>query len=202
MRVVIRLLLFFVLALHATLARAQQPVAPLNQFIDWPSPNGEFAFLTTRGEDLNTIDLIDKKSGKKQQRIDESGISSVFWHVLWTLDSKRFALMTRVGHPNQGVDVYFRSGEEFQKVELPDLPKADIPDKLKHGKSFPHWAALNWEEAERWKRDGSLVVSVVSMIDGESGSIMAKRTFVLGLDQAGKARIVKSTAIEYKTEKN
>jgi hypothetical protein len=203
MQMVVRLLLLsilsFVLALHETTARAQQPVAPL--FIDWPSPNGEFAFLTTRGEE-NTIDLIDKESGKKLQRIDASDISSVSWRLLWAPDSRRFALMTKVGHPNQGVDVYFRSGQEFQKVELPQLPEANIPDKLKHGKSFPHWASLNWQEAEKWKSDGSLVVTVVSMIDGEGSSIMATRTVVLGFDQAGKARIVKSTAIKYKTSKD
>jgi len=198
----IRLLLLLVLALQGTTARAQQLDAPPNRFIDWPSPDGKFAFLTTRGEDENTIDLIDKQSGKKLQRIDASDMSSVSWHSLWAPDSKRFALMTKVGHPNQGVDVYFRSGEEFRKIELPELPEAAIPDKLKHGKSFPHWANLNWQEAEKWERDGSLVVTIVSMIDGESGSITATRTVVLGFDQAGKARIVKSTAIKYKTRKD
>ena len=107
--------------------------------------------------------------------------------------------MTRSGHPIQGVDVYFRTAETFQKVDLPDLPEANIPERLKHGKKFPHVANLNWQEAKEWKKDGSLVVTIDTMIDGEGRSITATRTVVLGFDQAGKARIVKST-IKYKTE--
>jgi len=203
MQIVVRLLLrrlllcFVSVALAATVC-AQEKVAPPNENVDWPSPDGKFAFLTSYGEDLHTIDLIDKKSEKKL-RIDESDSSQAFWHVLWAPDSNRFALMTRVGHPFQGVDVYFRSGETFQKIELPDLPEADIPQKLKHGKKFPHFASLNWQDAEAWKKDGSLVVTIVTMIDGDGSSITATRTVVLGFDRGGKAKIVKST-IKYKTE--
>jgi hypothetical protein len=107
--------------------------------------------------------------------------------------------MTRLGHPIQGVDVYVRSGEVFRKIELPELPAADIPDKLKHGRKFPHVASLNWQEAKTWKTDGSLVVSIGTMIDGEGSSIIATRTVVLGFDRAGRARIVKST-IKYETQ--
>ncbi len=107
--------------------------------------------------------------------------------------------MTRLGHPVQGVDVYSRRGETFRKIELHDLPAANIPEKLKHGKKFPHVANLNWQEAKEWKKDGSLVVSIDTMIDGDGGSITATRTVVLGFDRAGRARIVRST-IKYETE--
>ena len=143
MQIVIRLLLCLVsLAAFAATACAQEPVASPNENIDWPSPDGKFAFLTSYGEDLHVIDLIDKKAGKKLQRIGEEDSSQAYWHLLWAPDSKRFALMTRLGHPVQGVDVYFRSGETFQKIELPGLPEANIPEKLKHGKKFPHVASL------------------------------------------------------------
>jgi hypothetical protein len=166
-----------------------------------PSPNGKFAFLTSYGEDLHTMDLIDKKSEKKLQRIAEEDMPGAYWHVLWAPDSNRFALMTRVGHPIQGVDVYFRSGETFRKIDLPDLPEAKIPEKLKHGKKFPHVASLNWQTAKQWNNEGSLVVSIDTMIDGEGSSITATRTVVLRFDQAGKARIVKST-IKYETDRD
>jgi hypothetical protein len=39
-----------------------------------------------------------------------------------------------------GVEVYVRGGDAFQTLELPDLPEANIPDKLKHGRKFPHVA--------------------------------------------------------------
>jgi uncharacterized protein YecT (DUF1311 family) len=98
-----------------------------------PSPDGKIAFLASDSEEdsfgdrLQIIDLIDKKSGKKLQRIDEAAMP-VYWSVLWAPDSNGFALKTKVvGHPRlQGVDVYFRSGETFQKIERPDLPDTNI----------------------------------------------------------------------------
>ena len=164
-----------------------------------PSPDGKFAFVTNYDSDVHTIDLIDKMSGKKLQRIGEEDSSQTYWHVLWAPDSNRFALMTRLGHPIQGVDVYFRSGETFRKIELPELPEANIPEKLKRGKHFPHIASLNWQTAEEWKKDGSLVVSIATMIDGEGSFINATRTAVIGFDRSGKARILKST-IKFETE--
>lgn len=200
MQIVIRLLLCLVgLVAFAATACAQTPVVAPTENIDWPSPDGKFAFLTSYGEDLHSIDLIDKESGKKLQRIGEEDSSQASWHVLWAPDSNRFALMTRLGHPIQGVDVYVRSGETFQKADLPDLPEADIPEKLKHGKKFPHFAGLNWQEAKEWKRDGSLVVTIDTMIDGAGSLITGTRTVVLGFDRAGQARIVKST-IKYETK--
>jgi hypothetical protein len=211
MQMVVRLLLCLAsLAAFAATACAQGPIAsPSASVVDtardseWPSPDGKFAFLTSYGEDLHTIDLIDRKSGKKLQRVGEEDSSQTYWHVLWAPDSKRFALMARLGHPAQIVDFYFRNGDTFRKIEL-DLPEASIPEKLKHdkkfhGKKFPHYANINWKEASEWKKDGSLVVAIDTMIDGEGASITATRTVVLRFDRAGKARIVKST-IRYETE--
>lgn len=199
MQLVARLMLCLAgLAVFAATAGAQPATAP-GANADWPSPDGKFAFVTSYGDDLHSIDLIDKTSGKKLQRIDEEDSSQATWHVLWAPDSNRFALMTRLGHPIQGVDVFARSGDTFEKIELPDLPDADIPEKLKHGKKFPHVASDNWQEATTWNKDGSLVVTVDTMIDGDGGSITATRTVVLGFDRTGKARVVTST-IRYKIE--
>ena len=44
-------------------------------------------------------------------------------------------------------------------------------------------------------------MTVDTMIDGEGSSITATRTVVLDFDQAGKARIVKST-IKYETKRD
>jgi hypothetical protein len=209
-QIAIRLLLCSAsLAVFPAMVCAQEPAAsPLssageagdtNENIDWPSPDGKFAFRTSYEEDLHTIDLIDRKSGKKLQRIGEEDSSQAYWHLLWAPDSNRFALMTRLGHPIQAVDVYFRSGGTFRKIELPDLPEANIPEKLKNGKKFPHFANLNWQEAKEWKKDGSLVVTIDTMIDGDGSSITATRTVVLGFDRSGTARVAKST-IKYKTE--
>ena len=215
MQMVIRLLfcLISVVASAATMSaqesqgsqesqQSQKPVAPASDAkgsIDWPSPDGKFAFLAVSDEHLHTIDLIDKTSQKKLQRIGEEDSSQASWHVLWAPDSNRFALMTRLGHPIQGVDIYSRADGTYQKIDLPDLPEANIPERLKHGRKFPHFANLNWQEAREWKKDGSLVVTIDTTVDGEGRSITATRTIVLGFDRAGKARIVEST-IKYKTE--
>jgi hypothetical protein len=92
-----------------------------------PSPDGEFAFLASATEEDSSgdqrymIDLIDKKSGKKLQRIDDADMP-VIWNVLWAPESNGFALKTKLeAHPShQGVEVYFRSGETFRKIELPE----------------------------------------------------------------------------------
>ncbi|MBR0794417.1 hypothetical protein JQ615_03340 [Bradyrhizobium jicamae] len=207
MQKVIRLLLCLVgLVAPMTTVWAEEPVASPGSSagdtkgsIDWPSKDGKFAFLSTHSEDLNTIDLIDQKSRKKLQRIAEDDSSQTGWHVLWAPDSNRFALMTRLGHPIQGVDVYFRTGDRFRKIDLPDLPEANIPERLKHGHKFPHFANMNWQEAEEWKKDGSLVVTIVTMIDGAGHTITATRKVVVSFDRAGKATIGKSR-IKYETE--
>ncbi|MGN6749606.1 MAG: hypothetical protein ACTHJS_13525 [Xanthobacteraceae bacterium] len=197
----LRLLLCLIGLITGASAYAQAPAAPGIAAIGWPSPDGKFAFLKSYREDLHSIDLIDNQSGRKLQQIDEEDSSQADWHVLWAPDSNRFALMTRLGHPTQGVDVYRRTDETFQRIDLPDLPEADIPEKLKHGRNFPHFANLNWQEAKQWNKNGSLVVTIDTMIDGDGRSITATRTVVIGFDQVGKASIVKST-IKYETAKD
>ena len=122
-------LTFFCLGIISVSISAQEPSPSpgeernANERCDCPpSPDGKFAFLTSDSEDSYIIDLIDKKSGKKLQRIDEADMP-VFWKVLWAPDSNGFALKTKlVWHPShQGVEVYFRRGETFQKIELPNL---------------------------------------------------------------------------------
>lgn len=91
------------------------------------SPDGKFAFVVSFSEKdafenrLQIIDLIEKKSGKNLQRIDDASMP-VFWNVLWAPDSNGFALTTKVvGHPKlEDAVVYFRSGETFRKIELPE----------------------------------------------------------------------------------
>ena len=92
-----------------------------------PSPDGKLAFVLSFGPKdpfenrPQIIDLIEKKSGKKLQHIDDADMP-VFWNVLWAPDSNGFALKTKVeGHPRLvGSDVYFRNGETFRKIDLPE----------------------------------------------------------------------------------
>jgi len=91
------------------------------------SPDGKFAFIPSFGEKdafenrPQILDLIEKESGKKLQRIDDAEMP-VSWNVLWAPDSNGFALRTKVvAHPRlEDTYVYFRSGETFRKIELPE----------------------------------------------------------------------------------
>ncbi len=168
--------------------------------VDFPSPDGKFAFLVGHGEDEQSIDLIDKGTEKVRQHIADDDMSSVYYRVLWAPESKRFALMTRAGHPNQGVRVYFLKGDQFQEITIPELT-VDIPKKVLAGKEHPHMAANNWEEAKQWNEDGSLLLTIDNTIDGAGHTASAKRTVLLGFDKSDKARILKSS-VKYESRKD
>jgi hypothetical protein len=168
--------------------------------IEAPSPDGQFAFRYTGESDSEkqTYDLIDQRSGKVLMSVAESdpdlGPSARFnMEVLWRPDSKAFALTAMLWKRGSNVEVYVRNGSTFRHIELPEL-LADIPEKIKGGKSFPHIVELNSQSAKRWQKDGALVVEIESIQDGGGdGSITATRTVVLTFDRSDKAKIRKST---------
>lgn len=189
--------------------------------IEAPSPDGKFAFRYTKeaeskseadsDSDSNlgkqTYDLIDKESGKVLASVaesdPESGPSARFniEGVLWRADSKAFALTAMLWKRGSSVSVFIRNGAAFREIKLPDLT-ADVPLKVKRGKSFPHVNESNSQSAIRWQKDGSLVVEIETILDGndEDLSITANRTVVLGFDRSDKAKVLKST-IKFALEK-
>jgi hypothetical protein len=171
-----------------------------------PSPDGQFAFRYTGESDSEkkTYDLIDNASRKVLMSVAESdpdfGPSARFnMEVLWRPDPKAFALTATLWKRGSYVAVYVREGSTFREIKLPELV-ADIPEKVKGGKSFPHVAELNSQSAKRWQKNGSLVVEIENMVDGNDGSVTATRTVVLGFDRSDKAKILKSR-IKFVTEK-
>ena len=170
------------------------------------SPDGQFAFRYMGESDSGkqTYDLIDKRSGKVLTSVAASDPdlgSSARFHmaVLWRPDSKVFALTATLWKRGSNLLVYVRTGSSFREIKLPQLG-ADIPAKAKRGKSFPHVVEMNSQRAKKWQKDGSLVVEIESIDDGNDGSVTATRTVVLGLQRSGHAKIVKST-IKFATEK-
>ena len=119
--------------------------------------------------------------------------------VLWRPDSKAFALTATLWKRGSSVLVYVRTGSAFREIKLPKL-EADSPEKVKRGKEFPHVAELNSQIAKQWQKDGSLLVEIENMVDGNDGSITATRTVVLGFDRSDKANVLKSK-IKFVTEK-
>jgi hypothetical protein len=168
--------------------------------IEAPSPDGQFAFRYTGESDSEkqTYDLIDKRLGKVLMSVAESdpdlGPSARFnMEVLWRPDSKAFALTAMLWKRGSNVEVYVRNGSTFRHIELPEV-LADITEKIKGGKSFPHVVELNSQSAKRWQKDGALIVEIESIQDGGGdGSLTATRTVVLTFDRSDKAKIRKST---------
>ena len=190
-------------AIFAHTVRAEQPTASptpsvsdteddATEAVKFPSPDGKYAFLVGYGEDKQTIDLFDRKTKKIRQHITDDDISSVSYGVLWAPDSKRFVLMTKAGHPNQDVRVYIQDRGKFQEIKIPEL-SAEIPEKVLAGKHHPHVAANNWQQAEKWNKDGSLLITIDNTVDGDGHTASARRTVLLGFDKSGKPKILKST---------
>ena len=175
--------------------------------IESPSPDGRFAFRYKAGADAETkaYVLIGRQSGKVLARLaDDSdsvpGPSGRFeMAVLWRPDSQAFALKATFWKRGSELSVWWRDGATFRKVKLPEL-LAEITDKAKGGEGFPHVVEVNSQSAKQWQKDGSLVVEIESMQDGNGSSITANRTVILGFGKSGKARILKST-IKFATEK-
>lgn len=176
--------------------------------LEAPSPDGQFAFRYTgdSGSENQTYELIEKPSGKVLMSVAESdstfGSSARFYmEVLWRPDSKAFALTATLWKRGSEVKVYVRDDSTFREIKLPEL-LADISEKAKRGKSFPHIVELDSQSAKRWQKDGSLVVQIESEQDGgEEGLLVrANRTVVLAFDRSDKAKVLKST-IKFAIEK-
>ena len=167
--------------------------------IEAPSPDGKFAFRygSDADEEKQTYELIDKQSGKLITIVAESdpdlGPSARFqMNVLWRPDSKAFALTATLIKLGSELSVFMQDGSTFRKIKLPALG-AEITEKAKKGKTFPHIAELDSHRAVQWQKDGSLVMDIETMQDGEAGSITATRTAVLAFDRSEKPKVLKST---------
>lgn len=191
------LLAFWVLAAFSHPLHAEENEETAKSKIEFPSPDSRFAFRNT-GESLEearTFDLIDKRSGKKVLRIAEhdpdDGPSSRFsMKVSWRSDSKAFAVEEYLWKRGTYVAVYLEEGGAFREMKIPELV-AEPTEKEMAGKQFPHVSELDSQTAKQWQKDGSLVVEIESIHDGEGATITVNRRVVLGFGQ-GKARILKS----------
>lgn len=191
-----------------SLVRGEETEDTPKKTIEFPSPDGRFAFRyggSTAEDEKQTYDLIEKASGKVVKTVAESdpdlGPSARFTmeQVLWRPDSKAFALTALLWKRGSSLFVFMRDGSVFREIKLPDL-SIDIPEKAKKGKNFPHVNQLDSTSANGWQKDGSLLVEIETIVDGEGGSLTATRTVVLGFASPGKAKILKST-IKFAAEK-
>jgi hypothetical protein len=193
------LIVLLVLVSRLDLVRAEETDEAPKKTIEFPSPDGQFAFRYTgeSNDEKQTYDLIEKASGKVVKTVAESdpdlGPSARFsMEVLWRPDSKAFALTAFLWKRGHSLSVFMRDGSSFREIELPEL-SFEIPDKARKGENFPHVVELDSQSAKRWQKDRSLVVEIETIVDGEGASLTATRIVVLGFDHFDKAKILKST---------
>lgn len=202
-----RIVIALLLLASPNVVHAEETDDTPKKTIEFPSPDGQFAFrYTGQSEDeTQTYDLIEKASGKVVTKVAESdpdlGPSARFEmeEVLWRPDSKAFALTALLWKRGTSLSVFVRAGSTFREIKLPDL-SVEIPEKAKKGKNFPHVAGLDSQSAKRWQKDGSLLVEIETVVDGEGFSLTATRTVVLGFNHFDKAKVLKSTT-KFATEK-
>jgi len=139
---------------------AQEPREETEKTIEYPSPDGRFAFLFTRPpEGRKTLDVVEKDSGKILHRIvesDESFGDRLNAEVIWTPDSKRFAVTYMLNRRGSGISIYSRTGDTFRELKLPNLPSVELPANSGDGKI----TNVDSTSAVRWEKDGSLVVEI------------------------------------------
>jgi hypothetical protein len=195
-----RILILLLGLISPHLVRAEE-TAETPAKVEFPSPDGRFAFRYSGGEseeEKKTYQLIEKASAKVVTTVAEFdpdlGPSARFTmeNVLWRPDSKAFALTAFLWKRGTSLIVFARDGSTFREIKLPDL-SIDIPEKAKKGKDFPHVAGLDSTTAKSWQKDGSLLVEIETVVDGEGATLTATRSVVLGFNRLAKAKILKST---------
>ena len=180
-----RLLILSLIFVAGTFAQAEDDTST-----EFPSPDGRFAFRTTRTDDAHEAVLIETKTGKVVQSVAKSDEGRFTVSALWSRDGKHFALMVSTSRLSSSVEVFTRDGATFRKVPLPEVAEPKIPKKYDNEKRVWHWAAIDYRHPVRWTKSGSLVVECETTNDGNNSYITATRTVVFGFDRAGKAKIL------------
>jgi hypothetical protein len=146
------------------------------------------------------VDLIEKGSRKVLHRVvesDESFGDRLSADVLRTPDSKRFAITYMLNRRGEAISIYSHAGATFREIELPTLPRAQLPADSGDGKITD----VDSTRAIRWEKNGSLVVEIETAKSRADDMMTATRAVVLGFDQHDRAKILKS-AQKVTTEKN
>lgn len=174
-----------------------------------PSPDGQFAFLrsqqSVRDDVQKTCDLIKKASGEVLLRVAESDVGGKWLgvEVLWSPDSKRFALLTSYNHFGSELSVFLRAGDTFRRLKLPDISEPEVPAKLVRGHE---WKRTNFGDSssDGWRKDGTLPVRTASDLYAINSKwvIISERNVVLGISKADKVMILRSRRKVYKCDEN
>ena len=123
------------------------------------SPDGKFALRVIEDEMGGRAAIIDLKSKVDVVELEIYQNYTEQAHLVWSKDSQRVAYFEP--HRRGGnTTVYFRNGDTFEEVELPELPQCKNPPankELHHVKTVESAAA-----PKKWLSSGALVLNVRS----------------------------------------
>jgi hypothetical protein len=207
-----------VIALLAPILAALGVISSLQaeekEIIKDKSPDKKFALRMTHGEegwDTSIVELPSKKkiidlevvatSGDHERRAWVASVDTFRIEdyakdarLVWSNDSQRVAYFNE-DRDEHTMSVYFRNGDTFEEVALPEIPRCD---EIKG--EDPKNLDTVWYKTtpEAWLDSGSLLVTFSGewrRLDGETGAkamIGCERTITLAFDAQHKASIKKA----------
>ena len=123
------------------------------------SPDGRFALQITKDEQGSTAAIIDLKGTADFVDLDIYQNYTEQMHLVWSKDSQRVAYF-EPDRRGGSTTVYFRNGDKFENVDLPDIPECKTPP-LKEGET--HVKTIeSTTQPQRWTTPNTLVLKVRS----------------------------------------
>ena len=122
------------------------------------SPDGKFALEITKEEEGWSAAIIDAKSKGTVVSLEIYQNYTEEAHLVWSRDSQRVAYF-EPDRRGGSTTVYFRNGDKFDVVELPELPDC----KIHRSNGEEHVKTIeSTTKAEKWLNSGALVLKAHS----------------------------------------
>ena len=123
------------------------------------SPDGKFALQITKEEQGWSASLIDLKSKGEVVALEIYQNFTEGAHLVWSKDSQRVAYF-EPDRRGGSTTVYFRNGDKFENVELPEIPECKMPP-AKKGEEYVKTIEAT-TKPQKWSSPDTLVVKVRS----------------------------------------
>lgn len=145
------------------------------EIIEDKSPDGKFALRVIKDEQGGSAAIVDLKS------IDEIVALEIYQnyteeaHLVWSKDSQRVAYF-EPDRRGGNTTVYFRKGDTFEEVELPELPECKNPPANKELHDVKTIESTT--KPQKWLSSGALVLNVRSgdLMENETGTEQTAQT--------------------------
>ena len=121
------------------------------------SPDGKFALRITKEEQGWSAAIIDLKGKGDVVSLELYQSYTEQAHLLWSKDSQRVAYF-EPDRRGGSTTVYFRKGDKFDAVDLPELPECKKPPP-KEGENYVKTIETT-TNPQQWLSSGALVLKV------------------------------------------